>query len=287
MARCERFVMASFPGHLAWVGPSVATLAQMSAPGRMRGLSMRDRTRGSALVMHSRRAPLSMSFSSPARAKFPPTSKTEDEKERAREALVRAFNSQNVSEEEIEWFLRDRRFDEQETITKLRKRLQWVSEMERIPLQGNVLAELQSSKTELHPKTDKYGRRVLIVRARLHFASQYGPNSNRKVVKHVLDEAVASLDPGVETIMVIIDLKGFSIANADLNLARYLIEVFFTYYPRRLDQLLFVDAPLVFKPTWLAIKPLLRSYAQLVSFVKRDDVSEYFRSPAEVPNDFK
>lgn len=44
------------------------------------------------------------------------------------------------------------------------------------------------------------------------------------------------------------------------------VEAFFEYYPRRVGQVLFVDAPWVFQPAWAVIKPLMRKYAALVSF---------------------
>lgn len=44
-------------------------------------------------------------------------------------------------------------------------------------------------------------------------------------------------------------------------------DVFYNYYPRRLGQVLFVDAPFVFKPIWQLAKPLLKSYASLVSII--------------------
>ncbi|RWW25654.1 hypothetical protein BHE74_00047391 [Ensete ventricosum] len=43
------------------------------------------------------------------------------------------------------------------------------------------------------------------------------------------------------------------------------MDVFYYYYPRRLGQVLFVDAPFVFQPIWQLVKPLMRSYASLVS----------------------
>lgn len=43
------------------------------------------------------------------------------------------------------------------------------------------------------------------------------------------------------------------------------MEAFFEYYPRRVSQVLFVDAPWVFFPAWEVIKPLMRKYAALVS----------------------
>lgn len=41
-------------------------------------------------------------------------------------------------------------------------------------------------------------------------------------------------------------------------------DVLYYYYPKRLGQVLFVEAPFVFKPIWQLVKPLLKSYASLV-----------------------
>lgn len=43
------------------------------------------------------------------------------------------------------------------------------------------------------------------------------------------------------------------------------IDVFYNYYPKRLGQLLLMEAPFVFQPMWNLVKPLMRSYASLVS----------------------
>lgn len=42
------------------------------------------------------------------------------------------------------------------------------------------------------------------------------------------------------------------------------IEAFFEYYPRRVGQVLLVEAPWVFGPAWEVIRPLMRKYAALV-----------------------
>ena len=63
--------------------------------------------------------------------------------------------------------------------------------------------------------------------------------------------------------------------------------MFFTYYPKRLGQVLMVDAPWLFQPPWQLIKPLLKKYAALVSFVSAEDVRNEFFSADKVPEDFK
>mmetsp|Transcript_5357 Transcript_5357/g.12891 ORF Transcript_5357/g.12891 Transcript_5357/m.12891 type:complete len:84 (-) Transcript_5357:682-933(-) len=81
------------------------------------------------------------------------------------------------------------------------------------------------------------------------------------------------------------DLKGFGLRNADMQLAQLFVDAFFNYYPRRLGLLLMVDAPMIFQPTWQIIKPLLRSYSRLVKFVKRSEVADYFE-PGRTPEEF-
>lgn len=41
-------------------------------------------------------------------------------------------------------------------------------------------------------------------------------------------------------------------------------DVFYYYYPKRLGEVLFVEAPLLFIPIWELTKPLLKSYASMV-----------------------
>lgn len=101
---------------------------------------------------------------------------------------------------------------------------------------------------------------------------------------HLLDEVVSRLPatadakgPGDEQLLGVFDLKGFELRNADLAFVAFLVEAFFEYYPRRVGQVLLVDAPWIFQAPWKAIKPLLRKYSALVRFVDRPTlVKEYF-----------
>ncbi|KAG2675945.1 hypothetical protein I3760_12G028700 [Carya illinoinensis] len=54
-------------------------------------------------------------------------------------------------------------------------------------------------------------------------------------------------------------------------------DVCYYYYPKRLGQVLFVEAPFVFKPIWQLARPLMKSYASLVRFCSVETVrKEYF-----------
>jgi hypothetical protein len=64
------------------------------------------------------------------------------------------------------------------------------------------------------------------------------------------------------------------------------VDVFFLYYPKRLGQVLLVDAPWGFEPGWQLVKPWLQKYAALVRFVSTKEVAEQYFIPSTVPADF-
>jgi hypothetical protein len=60
--------------------------------------------------------------------------------------------------------------------------------------------------------------------------------------------------------------NNFSKSISDIVFFYFLqFEVFYCYYPKRLSQVLFVDAPFMFKQFWRLVKPMLKSYASQVS----------------------
>ena len=95
------------------------------------------------------------------------------------------------------------------------------------------------------------------------------------------------MPPGQNAMLGVFDLRGFSSRNADLQFARFMIDAFFTYYPKRVSQVLMVEAPWVFQPVYSVVKPLLRKYAALVQFVSVDDIRRKYFTPETLPEDFR
>ncbi|CAD6340591.1 unnamed protein product [Miscanthus lutarioriparius] len=144
----------------------------------------------------------------------------------------------------------------------------------------------QTGKAYVHDSLDVYGRPVLVVVAAKHFPSTQDPVENQKLCAYLVEKAVSRLPSGAETILGIFDLRGFRVENGDLQFLKFLIDVFYYYYPKRLGQVLFVDAPFVFQPMWQVVKPLLKYYASLVRFCDAETVrKEYFKEET-VPLDF-
>ncbi|XP_031404732.1 CRAL-TRIO domain-containing protein C3H8.02 isoform X2 [Punica granatum] len=181
-------------------------------------------------------------------------------------------------EEMIYWFLKDRRFDVEEAVSKLTKAIKWRYEFKVSELsEESVKGVADTGKAYVLDSLDVNGRPVLVVVASKHFPSVHDPIENEKLCTFLIEKALDKLPPGKEEILGIFDLRGFGPENADLKFLTFIFDAFYYYYPRRLGQVLFVDAPFLFKPIWQLAKPLLKSYASLVKFCSVETVkSEYF-----------
>lgn len=189
----------------------------------------------------------------------------------------------------LRWFLLDRKLDVEEAQDKLVRMLRWRREFGADSLTvTDVAAEAATGKAYLHTHPDVSGRPVIIVRAGRHVTGARPLLESQRLCVHLLDRALERIDEGgcPPTVLGIFDLRGFSHKNADLGFVRFLVDVFFSYYPKRLSQVLFVDAPWVFKPGWEMVKPWLKKYAALVRFVSVDEVRREFFTPPNLPADF-
>ena len=101
-----------------------------------------------------------------------------------------------------------------------------------------------------------------------HFPDAKDPANNEKLHVFLIEKALSLLPAEQGQIFGIMDLRGFSIENADLRYPIFLFDIFYYYYSKWLIQILFVDAPFVFKPIRGIIKPLVKSYMESVGMLK-------------------
>ncbi|KAL6769321.1 CPSFL1 [Auxenochlorella protothecoides x Auxenochlorella symbiontica] len=185
------------------------------------------------------------------------------------------------------WFLRDRRLDVAEAAGKLEAMLDWRA---RIGADGldwaSVAKEAASGKVYLHPHRDVLGRPVVVIHVRKHVMGASPGADSQRLCAWILDAALAALPPGQECVLGIFDLKGFSLQNADLGFARFLVDALFTYYPRRLGQAVLVDPPWAFQPGWSVVKPWLGKYGDLVRVCSARQVGVEYFQPGTAPRGF-
>ncbi|XP_020520871.1 motile sperm domain-containing protein 2 isoform X2 [Amborella trichopoda] len=160
----------------------------------------------------------------------------------------------------------------------------WRQEFRVSNISEETVKDITSTgKAYLHDYPDLNGRPVLVVVAAKHIPAKHDLTESEKLCIYLIEKAMERLSTEEGNILGIFDLRGFGTENADLAFMKFLIDVFYYYYPRRLGEVLFVDAPFLFKPFWQIVKPLLKSYANLVRFCKPETVREYFSPPTAPP----
>lgn len=215
-----------------------------------------------------------------------------NEQHRALEQLTARMDASPYAgaadEATLRWFLLDRRLDVDEAEGKVVEMLRWRREFGADLLQLlDVAQEAATGKAYLHTHPDISGRPVIIVRAAKHVPGERPLVESQKLCTFLIDRALERLPPGQDTLLGIFDLRGFTSRNTDLGFVRFLVDIFFTYYPKRLSQVLFVDAPWVFKPGWEIVRPWLKKYAALVRFVSADEARRDYFTPETCPDDFR
>ncbi|XP_047940268.1 CRAL-TRIO domain-containing protein C3H8.02-like isoform X2 [Salvia hispanica] len=191
-------------------------------------------------------------------------------------------------EEMILWFLKDRKFSVEETVSKLTKAINWRKDFRVSELsEESVKRVAESGKARLHDYLDVHNRPVLIVEASKHLPGEYEPNEDESLCVFLIEKALRKLPEGQQQVLILIDLRGFQTQNADLRFLTFVFDAFYCYYPRRLGQVLFVDAPFIFKPFWQLVKPLLKSYASLVRFCSAKEVKEEYFTADTIPTSFR
>ncbi|KAL6761132.1 CRAL-TRIO domain-containing protein [Haematococcus lacustris] len=207
-----------------------------------------------------------------------------------RQRFDRTTQSSKLNDETLQWYLRDRYFDVDEAEQKLRRMLAWREDFQPDHITASQVAkEASSGKAYVHSHLDVYGRPAIVIRTRLHVVGQYPINDSKRLAVFLIDQAIAQAQAaGGEQILGIFDLRDFQVPrNSDFLFARFMVEAFFEYYPRRVAQVLFVEAPWMFQPAWAAIQPLMRKYAALVRFVTKEELAREYFAPNTTPDDFK
>lgn len=207
---------------------------------------------------------------------------------RLRDAMASTEFGDEVTDEQLRWFLLDRKMQVDAAAEKLVKMLAWRKDFGADSITTtDVAQEAATGKAYLHTHYDVQKRPVIVVRAAKHVKDAAPLLHSQQLCVYTLERALEKLPEGQDTVLGIFDLRGFQSRNADMGFVKFMVDIFFTYYPKRLSQVLFVDAPWIFKPGWEMMKPWLKKYAALVRFVSADEVRRDYFTPETLPEDFK
>ncbi|KAJ5217124.1 hypothetical protein N7468_010132 [Penicillium chermesinum] len=101
--------------------------------------------------------------------------------------------------------------------------------------------------------TDKEGRPILVIRAKLHDPSGQTPKGMNDFVIHLLETIRVTLVHPVETITILFDMGGFGYANWDLAPIKFIVDTFQSNYPECLGAIIYYNAP------WGLLDPVVAS----------------------------
>ena len=196
-----------------------------------------------------------------------------------RAALDKSEGCPPVDDETVLWFLRDRRMDADAAAEKLEQFLRWHRDLGPIS-EADIAASLRDNAAYVHPHLDKEGRAVIVVEIQKHILKNRDLAAAQKHAVWAVEKCLTMMEEdarGSGGIYAVWDMRGFSAANADLDLAKFcILDVFRKYYPKRLEQVAAVDSPWAFKPIWAILKPIIGKYSSVVKFCKVQDVLDNF-----------
>ena len=91
-----------------------------------------------------------------------------------------------LDEDMLKWFLRDRDFDIDEAVDKLRKATKWREKVRPDALsEDDVFQQISLGKGYIHESLDRFGRPVLVVRVAKHFAGKTADIFSLRRSKHL------------------------------------------------------------------------------------------------------
>jgi hypothetical protein len=98
------------------------------------------------------------------------------------------------------------------------------------------------------------------MKKRLENAEEIDYELHTRQLVYMMEKAVRLMSAGTEAWIWIIDLNGYSRANATpFDVTKRILHILSTCYPERLFKCFLVDAPFVFHGFWSVIKPFLDS----------------------------
>ncbi|KAF3059674.1 CRAL-TRIO domain-containing protein C3H8.02 [Daldinia childiae] len=135
----------------------------------------------------------------------------------------------------------------------------------------DFLAQLRMGKSYCYG-TDKTGRPICIVRARLHKAGEQSEEGLERFTVYLIETTRFMLHPPIDTACVVFDLTGFSLANMDYTPVKFMIKCFEANYPRVLVLFSFIR-PRIWKILRGWLDPVVAGKVHFTNTVK--DLEEF------------
>lgn len=156
------------------------------------------------------------------------------------------------------------------------------------PNDPDIAQELACGKVHILRNRDNKGRPVVYVAVRKHNAYDRDADRLKKFLVYILESACKKCDENViDSLLLVFDLKGFSMGCMDYQFVKNLIWLLSRNYPERLGACLIINSSLIFSGCWSVIRPWLNEVtASKVTFVSdEEELCRYINPDALPPDD--
>ena len=171
-------------------------------------------------------------------------------------------------------FLRARNFHTNEAVDMLIGALMFRLDisLEDILLQGEYgfrnergfLDQFRRGISYIQGSTDKNELPIYFIHVGRHYTHEQNMDALQKFIVLSMENSRLLCSPPVEKIIILFDLRGFGLKNADWQAMSFILKCMEAYYPESIRRIYIHSAPWIFKGIWSAIQPLLNEDVQLV-----------------------
>ncbi|GIY42475.1 motile sperm domain-containing protein 2 [Caerostris darwini] len=121
---------------------------------------------------------------------------------------------------------------------------------------------------------DKEGNPIIMILVRYHKKAPEFAKELRRFVIYWVELMEEQTKGGQMT--VIMSCVGAGLSNLDLDLIKFLITLFRSYYPDSLAHILIYEMPWILHPAWKIIKAWLpEDFVDKIKFIKKDSIQDY------------
>lgn len=152
-------------------------------------------------------------------------------------------------------FLRANSFAVEKAATMFTENLIWRKSFNIEKMTVNYVArELRTGKGRFLPLPDKRGRPIVVLRPAKHVPSESSPLEVVKMMTYNFETVIKLMGPGVESMVLIVDMNGLQPRNVDFRVPKLFLETIQNRYPERISLILVVNAPWFFRFVWATIR---------------------------------
>jgi len=165
----------------------------------------------------------------------------------------------HVDRGEATRFLIQTKWEVDQAFALLKADMEWKQNMDLANLTvAHVQERLRAGLFQFPETRAEDGRTIVVFNAHVH-----DPNidclETMKAALYLFKVTIEGLDEGVEDFILIDNLDGFTKANADARMIKYLVELLQVHFPERLGKVYAVSAPWYYRVFFKIVKPWLSS----------------------------